>query len=100
VVAIFIFGFLVGGVDNWAHFGGLAAGFGLGKLFADREPLNPSERQRAYALGWFAGIVVVVSFVMMILAYRNPLPGYASITARVPSLFLYALSRTAGPAVS
>lgn len=84
VVSIFIFGFLVGGVDNWAHFGGLAAGFGLGKLFADREPMNPSERQRAYALGWLAGIVVVWSFVMMILDYRNPVPGYASITVPVP----------------
>lgn len=84
VVTIFVLGFLMRGVDNWAHFGGLAAGFGLGRLFADREPINPSERQRAYALGWLAGIVVLLSFVMMMLAYRNPLPGYASITVQVP----------------
>ena len=84
VVMIFILGFWMGSVDNWAHFGGLAAGFGLGRLFADREPINPSERQRAYALGWLAGIVVVLSFLMMILAYRSPLPGYASILAPVP----------------
>src|ERR1700737_1421546 len=31
-VSIFVFGFLMSGIDNWAHFGGLAAGFGLGKV--------------------------------------------------------------------
>src|ERR1700737_1422683 len=40
VVSIFVFGFLMRGVDNWAHAGGLAAGFALGKLFADREPAS------------------------------------------------------------
>ena len=75
VVTIFVLGFLIGGVDNWAHFGGLAAGFGLGKVFVDREPMNSKERNLAYALGWLAGAVVVASFVMMILHYRNPLPG-------------------------
>jgi rhomboid protease GluP len=76
VVTIFVLGFWMGGVDNWAHFGGLVAGFGMGKIFADREPVSPSERQRAYVLGWLAGIVVIASFAMMILHYRNPLPGY------------------------
>jgi rhomboid protease GluP len=55
------------GIDNAAHFGGLAAGFGLGKLFADREPINSKERNRAYALGWIAGIAVVASFVTMVM---------------------------------
>ena len=72
VVSIFVFGFVFSRVDNWAHFGGLAAGFGLGKLFADREPLNPGEAKRAQALGWLAGIVVLASFVMMVLHYRDP----------------------------
>ena len=75
VVSIFVFGFLMRGVDNWAHAGGLVAGFGLGKLFADREPANRSERRTAYALGWVAAVVVVASFVLMILHYRDPLPG-------------------------
>ena len=75
VVSIFVFGFLMRGVDNWAHAGGLAAGFGLGKLFTDREPANPSERRTAYTLGWLAAAVVVASFVLMILHYRDPLPG-------------------------
>jgi rhomboid protease GluP len=75
VVSIFVFGFLMRGVDNWAHFGGLAAGFGLGKIFADREPVNASERNTANALGWLAAAVVVACFVLMIMHYRDPLPG-------------------------
>jgi rhomboid protease GluP len=75
VVSIFVFGFLLRGVDNWAHFGGLAAGFGLGKLLADREPASASERQTAYALGWLAAIVLVASFAMMLLHFRDALPG-------------------------
>jgi len=54
------------GIDNAAHFGGLAAGFGLGKIFSDREPMNSTERNRAYALGWIAGITVVASLVIMV----------------------------------
>jgi rhomboid protease GluP len=75
VVTIFVLGFLITGVDNWAHFGGLASGFALGKLFSDREPINSRERQTAYALGWLAGIVVLASFVLMILHFRDALPG-------------------------
>ncbi len=74
VVMIFLIGRFVH-ADNYAHFGGLASGFAIGKLFADREPMNSRERQRAYALGWLAGIVVLASFVMMILHFRDPLPG-------------------------
>jgi rhomboid protease GluP len=75
VVSIFVFGFLMRGVDNWAHAGGLAAGFALGKLFADREPMNASERRMANVLGWLAAAVLVASFALMILHYRDPLPG-------------------------
>jgi rhomboid protease GluP len=74
VVSIFVFGFIVSGVDNWAHFGGLASGFLLGKVFADREPMNPAELKRANVLGWSAAIVILASFVFMILHYRDPLP--------------------------
>ncbi|HKV64109.1 MAG TPA: rhomboid family intramembrane serine protease [Candidatus Acidoferrum sp.] len=63
------------GIDNAAHFGGLASGFLLGKLFVDREPMNGKEFKRAYALGWIAGVVVVASFVMMFLHFRDSLPG-------------------------
>ena len=75
VVSIFVFGFLMRGVDNWAHAGGLAAGFVLGKLFADREPMNATERRAANLLGWLAAAALVASFALMILHYRDPLPG-------------------------
>ena len=76
VVTIFAIGLLFTGMrtDNWAHAGGLAAGFALGKVFADRAPMNGSEKTRAYALGWLAGLVMLASFVFMGLHYRDPLP--------------------------
>jgi rhomboid protease GluP len=54
-------------VDNWAHFGGLAAGFALGRIFADRQPERGPETTRAYLLGWIAAAVLLLSFGMMIL---------------------------------
>jgi rhomboid protease GluP len=54
-------------VDNWAHFGGLAAGFVIGKLLADRQPVPGPELKRAYALGWLAAAIILVSFGLMIL---------------------------------
>jgi len=65
------------GIDNKAHLGGLASGFVLGKIFADRQPMNVREKQIANALGWLAGLVVIASFAFMILHYRDPLPGQA-----------------------
>ncbi len=77
VVTIFALGFLVGGLrtDNWAHFGGLAAGFLLGKVFADRLPEPGRERTQAYALGWLAGVVIIASFALMVLHYSDAIPG-------------------------
>ncbi len=78
VVILFAIGFFPGiRIDNWAHGGGLAAGFALGKLFADRQPMNAREKQIANALGWLAAIAVIASFAFMILHYRDPLPGQA-----------------------
>jgi rhomboid protease GluP len=76
VITIFAIGLFFRGMrtDNWAHGGGLVAGFLLGKIFADRPPVNGPETTRAYALGWIAGIVLAVSFVFMVLNYRDPLP--------------------------
>jgi rhomboid protease GluP len=74
VVILFVLGFMGMGMDNYAHAAGLAAGFGLGKLFADRQPMNSRERQISYALGWLAGIVVIASFVLMFLHYSDPTP--------------------------
>jgi len=77
VVLLFVLGFMGMGIDNWAHGAGLAAGFGLGKIFADRQPMTVRERQIANALGWLAGIAVIASFAFMILHYRDALPGQA-----------------------
>ncbi len=75
VVILFVLGFSGMGMDNAAHFAGLVSGFALGKMFADRQPVNAREQQVAYALGWLAAVAVVASFVLMILHYRDPLPG-------------------------
>jgi rhomboid protease GluP len=60
-----IFGLVISSVDNLAHIGGLAAGFGLGKLMDARPPVAPEERKRAYALGWATAVVVILSFSMV-----------------------------------
>jgi rhomboid protease GluP len=74
VVSIFAIGLFVRGLhtDNWAHFGGLAAGFLLGRLLVDREPRNVRERNTAYALGWAAFLLVAACFVVMILHFSKP----------------------------
>jgi rhomboid protease GluP len=76
VVTIFVMGLLFTGMrtDNVAHAGGLAAGFLLGRLFIDHQPLNGAEKNRAYAMGWLAGAVILASVVFMVLHYRDPLP--------------------------
>lgn len=71
-VSVFVMGFFIH-ADNVAHFGGLACGFILGKIMADRQPMNSSERNRAYLLGWLAGAVTVASFVLMFVHYRDQL---------------------------
>jgi rhomboid protease GluP len=75
VAILFVLGFSRMGLDNTAHMAGLAAGFGIGKIFADRLPMNIVENRRAYAMGWLAGLVIVASFVLMILHFRDALPG-------------------------
>jgi membrane associated rhomboid family serine protease len=67
---ILVFGLLFSGIDNAAHLGGLGAGFLLGKIMADREPADASERKRAYALGWLAGLTVAGSFAAMFIHNR------------------------------
>jgi rhomboid protease GluP len=75
-VILFAIGFMPGiRIDNWAHGGGLAAGFVMGKIFADRQPANATEHKVAAALGWLAGIAVLACFVLMLMHFRDPLPG-------------------------
>lgn len=65
IVYIAIMGFMFSGIDNYAHFGGLAAGFVLGKLFIDRPPQGQSETRVANILGWGTAIVVIGCFAFM-----------------------------------
>ena len=74
IVILFAIGYFMGIVDNAAHFGGLASGFVFGKFSADREPQTPGEKTRAQVLAMLAILVVVASFVLMFLHYRDPLP--------------------------
>lgn len=69
LIFIGVVGFAVRGTDNAAHLGGLAAGYLLGKVFADRQPVDADERKRAYALGWLAAFVVLGSFGAMLAQY-------------------------------
>lgn len=63
LIYIAVWGLLFPGIDNWAHLGGLASGFGLGKIMMDRPPATPEERSRAQLMGWAAGCAVVASVI-------------------------------------
>ena len=71
-VMLFAIG-LFGGfaIDNWAHGGGLVAGFLLGRIFADRQPANKNEKTIANLLGWAAGLATIACFVLMIIHFRD-----------------------------
>jgi rhomboid protease GluP len=69
LIYIAVLGLLFSGIDNYAHFGGLASGYLLGRLMPDRTPADLSERRRADLLGWATGIAVAVSFGFMVVNY-------------------------------
>jgi rhomboid protease GluP len=65
-----VMGFMMRGtIDNFAHAGGLAAGFALGKIMSDRQPVDTVERRRADILGWGAALAVTASFAFMLFFY-------------------------------
>ena len=69
LIYIAVFGILAWGVvDNYAHIGGLATGYLLGRLMMDRPPMSPKERTRAYLLGWSVALIVALSFAMTVYA--------------------------------
>ena len=70
LIYLAVLGFLTrGSTDNFAHMGGLASGYLLGRLMPDRTPADLSERRRADFLGWAAGIAIAVSFAFMVVNY-------------------------------
>jgi rhomboid protease GluP len=69
LIYIGVLGFIFHGTDNYAHFGGLASGYLLGRLIPDRTPADLSERRVANFLGWAAGIAIAVSFGFMVVNY-------------------------------
>ena len=69
LIYIGVLGFIFHGTDNYAHFGGLASGYLLGRLIPDRTPADLSERRVANFLGWAAGIAIAVSFGFMVANY-------------------------------
>jgi rhomboid protease GluP len=69
LIYIAVLGILIRGIDNYAHAGGFATGFVLGKFMSDRPPSDARERGRAHLLGWAAGLVTVASFGFMLLNY-------------------------------
>ena len=69
LIYIAVLGFLFSGTDNYAHFGGVATGYVLGRLMPDRTPADVQERRLADSLGWTAGLAIAVSFGFMIVNY-------------------------------
>jgi membrane associated rhomboid family serine protease len=71
LIYIAVLGLLMHGIDNWAHAGGLATGFLLGKILTDRPPSTPQETRLAQALGWIAALAIIGSFALAGLAARG-----------------------------
>lgn len=65
-VAIFVFGFLVPGIDNWAHGGGMVAGIALGFLLGYQE-----RRKENLSHKLIAGLCMIVTVAVL---------GYAIVT--------------------
>jgi rhomboid protease GluP len=63
VIFLFIFGFVVPGINNWGHGGGLLAGIGLGFLLGYRE-----KRRENLFHKLLAGTCAVVTFVVLVWA--------------------------------
>jgi rhomboid protease GluP len=71
LIYIAVLGLLMHGIDNWAHAGGLATGFLLGKILTDRPPSTPQEVRLAQTMGWIAAIAVIGSFILAGLTARG-----------------------------
>ena len=69
LIYIGVLGIIFSGTDNYAHLGGVASGYLLGRLLPDRAPADVSERRAAEFMGWAAGAAIAVSFGFMVVNY-------------------------------
>jgi len=69
LIYIAIMGLVMSGIDNFAHLGGCAAGYLLGRMMDAREPADAHERKVAQGMGWGTAVVVAASFAMMAAQY-------------------------------
>jgi rhomboid protease GluP len=69
LIYLAVLGLIMSGTDNYAHLGGLASGYILGRLMPDRAPIDMGEKRVADILGWAAGIAVAASFGFMVMNY-------------------------------
>ncbi|MDH3254070.1 MAG: rhomboid family intramembrane serine protease [Acidobacteriota bacterium] len=61
-IALFVFGLVLPGVDNWAHLGGFLGGYGLGKLLDPARPERPDHLLMAVALLVMTAVAIIASF--------------------------------------
>lgn len=57
--------FVIPGVDNFAHIGGLASGFGLGMIVGDDPPLTEAQTRRWQTVGVVMVVIVAAAFYFM-----------------------------------
>jgi rhomboid protease GluP len=72
LIYIGIMGFLMSGIDNWAHIGGFVSGLALGKIMVDRAPSSSEEWKRANLLGWATALVVAASLAIVAFGVLRP----------------------------
>jgi rhomboid protease GluP len=65
-----IFGLIVSGIDNYAHIGGLAAGFAVGYIAETPRATGPTEKLWQFA-SWCCVIITVVCFLKMWLWFSH-----------------------------
>ena len=76
-----VLGFLMQGtIDNFAHGGGLAAGFLLGKLLPDRPPADPRKFKALDIRGWTAALAAAASFALMLFYYFSTKSGPSGVS--------------------
>jgi rhomboid protease GluP len=67
-IGIFVFGFMVGGINNWAHAGGLLSGVLAGFILGYQE-----RKEETFLHRLLAGICVAATLVVLILAVGSSL---------------------------